>query len=135
MTEILYRAKAHVVKRKECRRHNKIEYPLKCYSNGYSCTADGIREYFRNQNPADRTPAEHKRSTVDHYAYHSNNRRYRCSDAGDCNSGSSYRHTYRAPYEKRLTSDSFHSEDSHESECDVHYSHNDGLEHRIGHSQ
>ena len=74
VTEILHRAEAHVVERKEGRRDDEVEYPLESHRYGYCRTTDGVREDLRDEYPADRPPAEHERGTVDHYADDRHNR-------------------------------------------------------------
>ena len=42
------------------RTYDPIEYPLECHCYCYSLSSNRIREYLRNQDPADRSPRHHK---------------------------------------------------------------------------
>ena len=72
---VTHLAQTHVVHGQEGGGDDEVEYPLESYGYGHSCTTDGVGEDFGNQHPADGSPAEHERSTVDHDAEHGHQRR------------------------------------------------------------
>ena len=129
-----HRTDAHVVQRHEGGGNDEVEDPLESDGDRCCLASDSVREDLGNENPADRSPAEHECGAVDKDTYYRNNRRTSCDDIAECHAERSDSHQGRTPDKQRLAPELLDSEYCKKGERNIDDAHEYGVHHRVAHA-